>query len=261
MSINIKTKEEIKIMIEGGAILAKIVKELSSTVKPWIITKDLNKLAEELVVKLGAKPAFLNYNGYPTVLCTSVNDEILHGVPSNRKLVKGDLLKIDMGILYKDFYTDSAVTVLVGNGPIFNKMPLFDKGILLKKKLMKVTQEVLEIGIGQARPGNTVGDMGSAIQKYVELRGFNVVRDLIGHGIGRDLHEEPEVPNYGKPGTGPKLIEGMVIAIEPMVVTGDWKIKEGQDGFVFQTKDGGLAAHFEHTVSITEKGPQILTML
>lgn len=251
--IQIKSQKEIEIMAEGGKILARILKELSKAVKPEITTQDLDKLARELVFKFGARPSFLNYNGYPAVLCTSVNDEIVHGVPSERKLVKGDLLKLDMGILYKGFHTDSAVTVLVGGGLAF------DKGTLLKKKLIRATKEALEIGIKQARPGNTLGDIGSAIQKYVEKNGFGVVRDLVGHGIGRELHEEPQVPNYGKPGTGPDLVEGMVIAIEPMVVTGDWKIKEGPDGFVFQTKDGGLAAHFEHTIAITEKGPLILT--
>ena len=251
--IKIKSEKEIEIMIEGGKILAKILKELVKAVKPGITTQDLDKLARELVFKFGTKPAFLNYNGYPTVLCTSINDEIVHGVPSERKLEKGDLLKLDMGVLYKGFHTDSAVTVLVGGGLSLNK------GTLLKKKLVKVTQEALEIGIKQARPGNTIGDISSAIQKYVEKKGFNVVRDLVGHGIGKELHEPPQVPNYGKAGEGEKLEPGMVIAIEPMVVAGDWKIKEGPDGFVFQTKDGGLAAHFEHTIAITKKGPLVLT--
>ena len=261
--INIKTQKEIEIMSDGGKILASILKELTKAVRPGITTQDLDKLARELVFKpspsaeglgkFGAKPAFLNYNGYPATLCTSINDEIVHGVPSNRKLAKGDLLKLDMGVLYKGFYTDSAVTVLIGG------RLAFDKNTLLKKKLIKATREALEIGIKQARSGNTLGDIGSAIQKYVESRGLNVVRDLVGHGIGRELHEEPQVPNYGKPGEGEKLKPGMVIAIEPMVVTGDWKTKDGSDGFVFQTKDGGLAAHFEHTIAITEKGPLVLT--
>lgn len=240
-------------MAEGGKILAKILKDLTKAVKPGITTKDLDKLARELVFKFGAKPAFLNYNGYPATLCTSLNDEIVHGVPSAGKLQKGDLLKLDMGVLYKGFYTDSAVTVLVGSGLTFDKKTLF------KKKLIKVTRESLEIGIKEAKIGNTLGDIGSVIQKYVEKSSFNAIRDLVGHGIGRELHEKPEVPNYGQSGSGPKLVEGMVIAIEPMVVTGDWKIKEGPDGFVFQTKDGGLAAHFEHTVAITDRGPLILT--
>ena len=258
--ISIKSDQEIQIMHEGGKILASILANLIKAVKSGITTQDLNKLAQELVFKFGAKSSFLNYNGYPSVLCTSVNDEIVHGVPSDRKLQKGDLLKLDMGVLYKGFHTDSAVTVLVGSGLTLNKVPLFDKGTLLKKKLIRVTKEALGVGIKQARPGNTIGDIGSAIQKYVEKNGFNVVRDLVGHGIGRELHEEPQVPNYGKAGEGEKLKPGMVIAIEPMVVMGDWKIKEGPDGFVFSTKDGGLACHFEHTVAITSHGPVILTL-
>lgn len=267
--INIKTQKEIEIMSEGGKILASILKDLAKAVKPGVTTQDLDKLARELVFKpspfekglgkFSAKPAFLNYNGYPATLCTSINDEIVHGVPSARKLKKGDLLKLDMGVLYKGFYTDSAVTVLVGGNLKYIGLPL-GKDVLLKKKLIKVTKESLEVGIKEARIGNTLGDIGSAIQKYVEKNGFNVIRDLVGHGIGRELHEEPQVPNYGQPGTGPKLVEGMVIAIEPMVVTGDWKTKEGPDGFVFQTQDGGLACHFEHTVAIASRGPVILTL-
>lgn len=251
--IKIKSQKEIEIMAEGGKILANIIKELTKAVKPGITTKDLDKLAEELVFKFGVRSSFLNYHGYPAVLCTSVNDEIVHGVPSKRRLEKGDLLKLDMGVLYKGFHTDSAVTVLVGGGLAF------DKKSLLKKKLIKITRESLEKGIKEVKIGNTLGDVGSAIQKYVEKNGFNVVRDLVGHGIGRELHEEPQVANYGNPGEGQKIIEGMVIAIEPMVVTGDWKIKDGADGFVFQTKDGGLAAHCEHTIAITEKGLLVLT--
>jgi len=253
MSVKVKTKEEIEIMSAGGKMLASILKDLSKAVKPGITTQDLEKLARELVFKFGARSPFLNYDGYPAVLCTSINSEIVHGVPSDRTLEKGDLLKLDMGVLYKGFNTDSAVTVLVGGGLSL------DKKILIKRKLIKVTRESLEIGIKEAKVGKTLGDIGAAIQKYVEKSGFNVVRDLVGHGIGRELHEEPQVPNYGNSGEGEKLKPGMVIAIEPMVVTGDWKIKEGPDGFVFQTKDGGLAAHFEHTIAITEKEPLVLT--
>lgn len=253
--IKIKTTKEIEIMREGGRILAEVLKGLTKAVKPGVTTNNLDKLARELVFKFGAKPAFLNYNDFPAVLCTSVNDEIVHGVPSERKLEKGDVLKLDMGVLYNGFYSDSAVTVLVGEG--FS----IDRKTLLKKKILRVTKESLMIGIKKAKAGNTVGDIGSAIQQYVENGGFNLVRDLVGHGIGRELHEEPQVPNYGQAGTGEELKPGMVIAIEPMVVTDDWKIKGGSDGFVFQTKDGGLSAHFEHTVAITEKGPRVLTAI
>lgn len=240
-------------MTVGGKILADILKELTKAVKPGVTTQELDKLARELVFKYGARSAFLNYNDFPAVLCTSVNNEIVHGVPSERKLEKGDLLKLDMGVLYKGFYSDSAVTVMVGGGFAL------DKTTRLNKKLLNVTRESLDIGIKKAKAGNTIGDIGAAIQEYVEDAGFNLVRDLVGHGIGRELHEEPQVPNYGEAGAGVELKPGMVIAIEPMVVTGDWKIKEGYDGFVFETKDGGMAAHFEHTVAITEKGPLILT--
>ncbi|MBI2065232.1 MAG: type I methionyl aminopeptidase [Candidatus Yanofskybacteria bacterium] len=245
--IKFKTQKEIETMKEGGKILAEILKKLSDMVRPGITTNDLEKLAQELVLSFGVKPSFLGYDGYPAVLCTSINDEIVHGVPSDRILKDGDILKLDMGVLYEGFHTDSAVTILLGGGD--------DQ----KKKLINVTKEALRIGISKARVGNTLGDIGYAIQKYVEDNGFNVVRDLVGHGIGRELHEPPQVLNYGEKGTGPELVEGMVIAIEPMVVTGGWKIKNSKDGFGFVTKDGGLAAHFEHTVAITEERPLVLT--
>ena len=245
--IKIKTPQEIEIMSEGGKILAAILKKLAEAVKSGGTTSYLEKLARELVLSYGVKPSFLGFDGYPAALCTSVNDEIVHGVPSGRVLKDGDLLKLDMGVLYQGFHTDSAITVVVGEG---------DEA---KKKLLNVTKEALRIGISKAKVGNTLGDIGSAIQKYVEKNGFNVVRDLVGHGIGKELHEPPQVMNYGEAGTGPELVEGMVIAIEPMVVTGDWRIKNSKDGFGFVTKDGGLAAHFEHTVAITEKEPLVLT--
>ncbi len=253
--IKIKSEKEIEVMREGGKILAEILKELSAKAKPGITTLDLEKLAKELVFKFGARSAFLDYNGFPAVLCTSVNDEIVHGVPSERELKKGDIIKLDMGVLFKGFNTDSAVTVLVGGGLSL------DKKTLLKKKLIRITREALEIGIKEAKPGKKTGDIGSSIQKHIEKNGFGVVRELVGHGIGKELHESPQVPNYGKAGEGETLKPGMVIAIEPMVVTGNWRTKEGPDGFVFQTKDGSLAAHFEHTIAITEKGPKVLTAL
>ncbi|MEK7076402.1 MAG: type I methionyl aminopeptidase [Patescibacteria group bacterium] len=246
--INIKTKEEISVMREGGKILAEILKKLSEAVKPGITTNDLEKLARELVLSYGVKGSFLGFDGYPNILCTSLNDEVVHAIPSDRVLKEGDLLKIDMGVLYNGFHTDSATTILVGNN-----------GDLVKRKLVQTTKESLEMGISKAKAGNTLGDIGSAIQKHIEDKGFNVIRDLVGHGIGRELHEPPQVLNYGKAGQGEKLVPGMVIAIEPMVVTGKWAIKNGKDGYAFITKDGGLAAHFEHTVAITDVGPLILT--
>ncbi len=245
-------------MKEGGAILAKILQEMEENAKPGVATDYLDKLAKELIFKYGAKSSFLGYDNYPAVSCISLNEEVVHGLPSERKLKEGDVCKLDFGILYKGFHTDSAVTVLVTKE---NKISnVFKKDLSEKRKLIKITKQALEIGISKARAGNTVGDIGWAVQKFVELEGFNVVRDLVGHGIGQELHEPPQVPNYGEAGTGEKLEPGMVIAIEPMVVTGDWKVKVGKDGFVFMTKDGSLAAHFEHTVAITGKGPLVLTI-
>jgi methionyl aminopeptidase len=264
---SIKTEQEIQTMYEGGKILAEILKKLSEAVKPGITTNDLDELARELVLSCGVKASCLGYNGYPAALCTSVNDEIVHAIPSDRVLKEGDLLKLDMGVLHKGFHTDSAITVLVGQNDEVIHKTTSQVVYPQVQKLINVTREALNIGISKAKIGNTLGDIGSAIQKYVEQNGFNVVRDLVGHGIGRKLHEPPQVLNYlsrpehrgGEPEEGEKLVEGMVIAIEPMVVAGDWRIKNGKDGFAFVTKDGGLAAHFEHTVAITDAGPLILT--
>lgn len=244
--INIKTKKEIEIMREGGKILAEILRKLADSVKPGIETSDLETLARELIKQNGVKPSFLGYGDFPAVLCTSVNDEIVHGVPSSRKLVEGDVLKLDIGIMHKGFHTDTATTVIAGNVKDAQK-----------QKLLNTTREALNVGIAKAKIGNTISDIGHVIQRFAESNGYNVTRELIGHGIGRELHEAPEVPNFGEPGTGPKLVEGMVIAIEPMLVTGDWRVKE--KNHVFVTKDGSLAAHFEHTVVITRRGPVVLT--
>lgn len=246
--IHIKTEQEIEIMKEGGKILAEILKKISDAVRPGITTNELDKLARELILSYGVKASCLGYNGYPAALCTSVNDEIAHAIPSDRVLEEGDLLKLDMGVLRKGFHTDSATTILVGGKEDKEKI-----------KLLNVTKEALNIGISKSKAGNTLGDIGSAIQKYVEDNGFNVVRNLVGHGIGRKLHEPPQVSNYGKAGEGEELKAGWVIAIEPMVVTGDWRIKDGKDGFGFITKDGGLSAHFEHTVAIVDNGSVVLT--
>ncbi len=255
--IQLKTKKEIEVMKEGGKILAKVLSEVQKKVRPGIATDSLDKLAGELIFKYGAKPSFLGYDNFPAVTCISLNDEVVHGLPSDRKLKEGDLCKLDLGVFYKGFHTDHAITVLVTKESKLSA--IFKKTHSKKRKLINVTKKSLEIGIAKAVMGNTIGDVGSAIQKYVEGEGFGIVRDLVGHGIGRELHEPPQIPNYGKAGTGLKLVEGMVIAIEPMVVTGDWKVKVGQDGFVFKTKDGSLAAHFEHTIAIMAKGNIVLT--
>lgn len=257
--IHIKTEQEIEIMKEGGKILAEILKKLSDAVRPGITTNELDKLTRELILSYGVKASCLGYNGYPAALCSSINDEIAHAIPSGRVLKEGDLMKLDIGILHKGFHTDSATTILVGGTDKVINIPTSGVGYQQARKLLNVTKESLNVGISKARVGNTIGDIGSAIQKYVEDSGFNVVRNLVGHGIGRKFHEPPQVPNYGKAGEGEELKAGWVIAIEPMVVTGDWRIKDSKDGFGFITKDGGLSAHFEHTVVITDNGPVVLT--
>src|SRR3989344_6109185 len=226
--VKLKTEKEIQIMREGGKILAEILKKLSEAVKPGITTNDLDKLVRELVLFYKVKPSFLGYGGYPAAVCTSVNDEVVHCVPSERELKEGEIISLDMGIIYKGFYADAAVTVPVLNQLLEIESPKVDSYKKWAKdnpnlhKLIEVTREALNAGIKQAKVGNHVGKIGHAIQTVVEKNGFNIVRDLVGHGIGRELHEEPQVPNYGPSDAGPELVEGMVIAIEPMVVAGDW---------------------------------------
>ena len=245
--ITIKTQEEINIIAEGGKILANTLKELAKMAKPGITTLELNRAAEALILSSGGKPAFKGYEGFPFALCASVNENIVHGFPSNYALKDGDILKLDLGVLYKGFNTDSAITVAVGNVS-------FEA-----KRLVNVTKKSLRLGIKKAKIGNTIGDIGNTIQRFVEDQGFGVVRDLCGHGIGKTVHEDPKVPNFGKRGSGEKLAEGMVICIEPMVTMGDYNIKPSKDGYGYATKDNSLSAHFEHTIAITAKGPVILT--
>jgi methionyl aminopeptidase len=255
--IKIKTPQEIEIMAEGGRILAKIMKELEKRVKPGITTMELEKLAESLILKAGGKCSFKGYKSkdgesariYPFCLCTSVNEEIVHVPPSNRILKEGDVLKIDIGMFYKGFHADMAITVPVG------------KVSFEAQRLIRVTKKALKLAIKKVRPGNTFGDIGNTIQRYVESQGFNVVKELCGHGIGRELHEEPQILNYGKRKTGEKIKEGMVFCIEPMVTAGDWHLKRTKDGFGYQTVDGSLTAHFEHTIAVTKNGCRILTNL
>ena len=247
--IPIKTSEEIKIMREGGRVLAKIMEELKSKAKPGISTQELNQLTEELVFKYGVKPAFKGYQGFPASLCVSLNEEIVHVAPSKRRLMEGDIVSLDLGILYKGFYLDMAITVPVGRiSP--------EAG-----RLIRITKKALKRAISRVKPGKHIGDISQAVESYVEGQGFNVVRQLCGHGIGRKLHEAPEIPNFGKRHKGPELKPGMVLAIEPMVTIGDWKLKKAKDGFGFETNDGSLSAHFEQTVAVTEKGGQVLTKL
>lgn len=245
--IPIKNKKEIEIMQEGSRLLVSVMKKLEKMVKPGITTKELNMAAESHIFKLGAKSSFKGYNGFPACLCTSINEQIVHGVPSDRELKEGDILSLDSGIFYKGFHSDMALTLPVG------------KVDFEKLRLIRITKKSLKIGIKKARPGNRIGDIENTIQRYVESQGFNVVRELCGHGIGRELHEEPQILNYGKRGTGLELKEGMVLCLEPMVTTGDWRIKKGKDGFAYETVDGSLSCHFESEIAITGKNNIVLT--
>lgn len=252
--ISIKTPQEIKIMAEGGRILAEIMQKLQKEVRPGITTKDLDRLAESLILDYGAKPSFKGYQGFPATLCTSVNDEIVHVVPSSRVLKEGDIISLDLGLVWppdakNSFHLDMAVTLPVG------------KVSFEAQRLIRVTKKALKLGIKKIRPGNTTGDIGNTIQRYVESQGYNVARDLSGHGIGKKLHEEPLIPNFGQRHKGEKLLPGMVICVEPMVMVGHWKLKKCEDGFGYKTADGFLSAHFEHTVAVTENGCQVLTNL
>lgn len=253
--ISLKTKEEIEKMREGGRILAKIIEELKKRVEPGVSTKELDRVAEDLVFKSQAQPAFKGYEGYPATLCISVNQVIVHGLPSNYQLKEGDIVTLDLGIQFKGFFTDIAITLLVKSNR--GRPPVNFEAL----RLIRVTKKALKFAIKKARPGNTFGDIGNTIQRYVESQGFNVVRDLCGHGIGKKLHEEPQVLNYGKRRTGEKLQEGMTFCLEPMVTTGDGEIEKTKDGFGWQTQDNKLSAHFEHTVTITKTGCQTLTVL
>lgn len=256
--IYIKTPEEIALIREGGKILAQILNDLGKAVKPGMKTIELDRLAESLVFKYGVIAAFKNYKpnfnhgdqgGYPASVCVSVNEEVVHGIPGERVLQEGDIVSLDMGVLYKGYFTDAAITVGVG------------KISLLAQKLIDVTKESLELGINEAKAGNHLGDIGAAIQKYVEANGFSVVRDLVGHGVGKFIHEEPEIPNYGYTGAGLEIKEGMVLAFEPMVNAGSYKVKTLADGWTFAACDKKYSAHFEHTVAIGKNGAEILTRL
>lgn len=245
--IRIYKENEIEILRRGGKILAKIVEELKKRVKPGITTKYLDEVSEDLILKYGAEPSFKGFNKYPAALCASINEEIVHAVPSDRRLKQGDILSLDLGVRFEGYCTDMAVTISIGK---------IDKE---KNKLIKVTKQALKIGISQAKPGNHLEDIGYEIQKYAEKHGFNIVRELAGHGVGKKVHEEPQILNYGKKGTGPELVEGMVLALEPMLTVGDWSIKKTKDGHCYKTADNSLSCHFEHTIAITKKGPEILT--
>ena len=251
--IVLKSAREIEVMRRANVIVAEILLQLKEVVGPGVTTLDLDRMAEELTYKKHAKPAFKGYavggRVYPYSLCTSVNEEVVHGMPSKRVLKEGDILGMDFGVIVDDFYGDAAVTVAVGQVSE------------AAEHLMQVTRDALYRGIDELREGKRLGDLSSAIQTMVEDAGFSVVREFVGHGIGKKLHEEPPIPNYGESGRGPRLMEGMVLAIEPMVNAGNPEVELKEDGWTAVTKDRSLTAHFEHSVAITKNGPDILSQL
>lgn len=244
-----KSKTELDLMREAGKIVALTHQELVKAIRPGITTKELDRIAEDFIRKQGAVPSFKGYHGYPASICASVNEELVHGIPGSRVLKEGDIISIDIGANIHGFHGDSAWTYPVGE--------LSDEAF----QLLRVTEESLYKGIEQVREGNRLTDIGHAIQNHVEAADFSVVRDYVGHGIGRQMHEDPQIPNYGPPGRGPRLKVGMALAIEPMVNAGTYHCKTLADDWTVVTADGSLSAHFEHTVSLTEDGPEILTRL
>ena len=246
--IPLKSEKDLEYLRASGKILSLVLKEVRKIIKPGITTNEIDRLAEDLILENNAQPAFKGYKGFPASACTSTNQEIVHGIPSGRKLVEGDIVSIDLGVNFCGYFSDSAVTLAVG------------KIEAKRKKLIDVAKRSLELGIKEARPGNHLSDISSSIQKYVENNGFSVVRQFVGHGIGSNLHEEPEIPNFGRPGEGPVLTEGMVLAIEPMINMGTWEAKIISNGWTAVTKDNLPSAHFEHTVAITKRGNEILTV-
>ena len=245
--IQYKSPREIEKMREAGKVVAEVLDLISENIRPGITTRALDKLAAEHFSKRNARAAFLGYQGFPAHICVSIDDEVVHGIPGDRKLVEGQLVSVDVGSIAEGYYGDAARSFGVGDvGPEI-------------EKLLKVTEEALFKGINVCRVGNRLGDLSATIQSYVESFGFTVVRDLVGHGIGRQMHEEPQVPNFGVSGQGPRLREGMTIAIEPMVNTGGHEVSILDDGWTAVTLDGGLSAHFEHTIAITDGDARILT--
>jgi methionyl aminopeptidase len=246
--IQLRTRDEIDKLRRANAVVATVLARVAEEVKPGVATAHLDQIARSLCEEKGAWPAFLGYNGYPASLCVSLNDEVVHGIPSkHRKIKEGDIVSLDFGAVLEGYVGDSAVTVMVGMTT--------EKA----QELVKATREALYFGIRAALPGGRLYDIGHAIQSHVESHGFNVVRDFVGHGIGARLHEPPQIPNFGKKGTGIRLKPGMVFAIEPMVNAGDWQVNVKEDGWTAVTADGSLSAHFEHSIALDENGPVILS--
>lgn len=244
----LNTKKEFEIMRRCGKIAAQLTYDLRSMIRDGVSTGALNDYAYKFIREQGAEPAFLGYNGYPASICVSVNDEIVHGIPGNEKILRDqDLVSVDAGVEYEGFYTDLAFTSFIGKIPA------------KVKHLMETTKKALILGIKKAKTGNFVGDISSVIQQYVEKNGFGVIRDFVGHGTGRKLHDDPQVPNFGSPGEGIKLEEGVVLAIEPMVSEGDYRVDIDQDGWTARTADRSLSCHFEHTIMVSRSGGIILT--
>ncbi|MBV8082183.1 MAG: type I methionyl aminopeptidase [Candidatus Eremiobacteraeota bacterium] len=247
--INCKSERELGFMRISGAVTARALARLHDAVRPGATTKEINDLADRLIREGGGIPAFLGYHGFAGSICSSVNDEVVHGIPSGRKLREGELLKIDIGAVVEGWYSDMACTIAVGEVSE------------AAKRLMRVTEEALYVGIGAVQPGAHVSDIGNAVQTYVERHGYSVVRALVGHGVGTNLHEDPPVPNFGRKGMGPVLEPGMVLAIEPMVNQGGFEVRTLEDKWTVVTTDGKLSAHYEHTVAVRADGFEILTVV
>jgi len=246
--IVIKNESEIELMVKAGEVTADILKELPSVIKPGMSTRELDKWIEDFILRNDMKPAFKGYGGFPATACISVNEELIHGIPSKKTILKeGDIVTVDLGTIYKGYYSDAARTYPVG------------KISEEKQKLIKVAEESFFEGLKYCKKGNRIGDVSHAIQEYVESFGFSIIRDYTGHGVGTDLHEDPAVPNYGKPGHGPKLVPGMTIAIEPMIAGGDYDVDVLDNDWTVVMSDGSMCAHYENSVVITEGEPILLT--
>lgn len=247
--IVLKTNRELSLMREACRISAGALRVAGEAVQPGVTTEEIDRIAYEYIIKQGAKPNFLNYNGFPATACISINDEVIHGIPSKKRVIKeGDIVSIDLGAVLDGYNGDNAATFAAG------------KISPEAERLINTTRESLYKGIEAAVAGGRIGDISSTVQTYCEERGFSVVRDFVGHGIGAKLHEDPSVPNYGTPGRGVRLLPGMTLAIEPMINMGGYEVRQLSDGWTIKTRDGGLSAHFEHTVAITADGPKILTL-
>ena len=245
--INIKNNIELNYLRQSGKMLNSVKKTIKKNIEEGITTKELDYIAEKEILNLGGKPGFKGLYGFPGTICSSFNEEIVHGIPSDRKIKDGDIISIDCGVIYEEFNTDSAFTLGIGNLPVKTS------------KLIETTLNSLHLGIKEATPNNHIGDIGHAVESYSTNNGFSVVKEYVGHGIGKNLHEDPQIPNYGMKSTGPKIIEGMALAIEPMLIEGDEQTKIDNDGWTVKTKDGSMSAHFEDTIIITNSGNEIIT--